>query len=59
MSRDLPPRGRLFGSRQDTPAARLGTVEEMADAAAFLCPEKASYITGAALSVDGGLGRAV
>ena len=43
----------------DTPLARLGTVEEVAGAAAFLCSDKASYITGTTLTVDGGLGRAV
>ena len=43
----------------DTPAGRLGTVEEIAATAAFLCSDRASYITGTALSVDGGLGRAV
>ncbi len=46
-------------AEQDTPAARLGTVEEMAAAAAFLCSDKASYITGTTLAVDGGLARAV
>jgi 3-oxoacyl-[acyl-carrier protein] reductase len=41
------------------PAGRLGTVEEFAAAAAFLCSSRASYITGAALLVDGGLTRSV
>jgi 3-oxoacyl-[acyl-carrier protein] reductase len=39
------------------PARRLGTPEELAAAAAFLCSEPASYITGEALRVDGGLTR--
>jgi 3-oxoacyl-[acyl-carrier protein] reductase len=43
----------------DLPAGRLGTVEEFASAAAFLCSERASYITGVALLVDGGLTRSV
>ncbi len=34
---------------------RLGTVEDVAYAAAFLASEEASYITGQVLSVDGGL----
>lgn len=46
-------------ARQDTPAGRLGTVEEMAAAAAFLCSRQAAYITGTTLSVDGGLTRFV
>jgi 3-oxoacyl-[acyl-carrier protein] reductase len=42
-------------ARQEIPAGRLGTAEEIAAAAAFLCSERASYITGVALLVDGGL----
>jgi 3-oxoacyl-[acyl-carrier protein] reductase len=41
----------------DIPARRLGTPEEFAAAAAFLCSAQASYITGEALRVDGGLTR--
>jgi 3-oxoacyl-[acyl-carrier protein] reductase len=44
---------------QELPARRLGTVEEFAAAAAFLCSERAGYITGTALLVDGGLTRSV
>ena len=42
-------------AREQVPAQRLGTAEEIAAAAAFLCSERASYITGTALLVDGGL----
>src|SRR3954470_2118555 len=42
-------------AREQVPAGRLGTVEEMAAAAVFLCSARASYITGQALAVDGGL----
>jgi 3-oxoacyl-[acyl-carrier protein] reductase len=41
------------------PAGRLGTVEEFAAAAAFLCSERAAYITATTLLVDGGAARAV
>ena len=57
----------IYGSREaaaanaaeEVPAARVGTPEEMAAAAAFLCSDRASYITGVALLVDGGLTRSV
>ena len=42
-------------AREQVPAQRLGTAEEIAAAAAFLCSERASYITGTTLLVDGGL----
>jgi 3-oxoacyl-[acyl-carrier protein] reductase len=41
-------------AREEIPAGRLGTPEEIGAAAAFLCSERASYITGQALLVDGG-----
>jgi 3-oxoacyl-[acyl-carrier protein] reductase len=44
-------------ARTDIPIGRLGTIEEIGAAAAFLCSERASYITGVALPVDGGLLR--
>jgi NAD(P)-dependent dehydrogenase (short-subunit alcohol dehydrogenase family) len=36
------------------PARRLGTVDEVAHAIAFLVSEQAGYINGAMLAVDGG-----
>lgn len=36
------------------PLGRLGEVEDIASAVAFLCSERASFITGQALSVSGG-----
>ena len=46
-------------AKQNVPAGRLGTVEELAAAAVFLCSQPASYITGTAILVDGGLTRSV
>lgn len=42
--------------KQRTPMRRFGEVEEIANTTAFLCSEKASYITGQVLHVDGGMG---
>jgi 3-oxoacyl-[acyl-carrier protein] reductase len=44
---------------KDTPAGRLGTVDELAAAVAFLCSAPAAYVTGTTLVVDGGLSRAI
>jgi glucose 1-dehydrogenase len=37
------------------PLGRLGTAEEMAEGILFLCDPKNTYITGAALLIDGGI----
>lgn len=44
------------GLLAQTPLGRLGTPEDVAGAVAFLCSPAAAFITGATLSVDGGLG---
>jgi 3-oxoacyl-[acyl-carrier protein] reductase len=41
--------------REAIPARRLGTPEEVAACVRFLTSEEASYVTGAVLTVDGGL----
>jgi 3-oxoacyl-[acyl-carrier protein] reductase len=46
-------------ARAEVPAGRLGEPRELAAAVAFLCSARASYITGVALLVDGGLTRLV
>ena len=48
------PEAAEAAARAEIPAGRLGTVEEMAAAAVFLCSAPASYITGTTLLVDGG-----
>jgi NAD(P)-dependent dehydrogenase (short-subunit alcohol dehydrogenase family) len=42
-----------------TPIQREGTMPEIADAVEFLCSERASFITGTDLLVDGGIAAAL
>jgi 3-oxoacyl-[acyl-carrier protein] reductase len=44
-------------ARSEVPAGRLGTPEEYGDLVAFLCSERAAYITGTVIPIDGGLLR--
>ena len=37
------------------PLGRVGEAEEYADLVAFLCSEKATFITGTAINLDGGM----
>jgi glucose 1-dehydrogenase len=37
-----------------TPLGRVGTAREIGDVVAFLCSDKASYVTGETIYVDGG-----
>src|SRR5690606_14862452 len=41
------------------PAGRYGRTEELDDAVAFLASERASYITGTKIRIDGGLIRSI
>jgi 3-oxoacyl-[acyl-carrier protein] reductase len=42
---------------EGVPAGRAGSVEEIAAVAVFLCSDRASYVTGQSVLVDGGLTR--
>jgi 3-oxoacyl-[acyl-carrier protein] reductase len=44
-------------ARTEVPAARLGTAQEYGDLVAFLCSDRAAYITGTVIPIDGGLLR--
>ena len=46
-------------ARATIPAGRYGRVEEFADAVCFLASERASYITGSMIRVDGGAVRGI
>jgi 3-oxoacyl-[acyl-carrier protein] reductase len=41
-------------AREEIPVRRLGRPEEYGDLVAFLCSERAAYITGAVVPIDGG-----
>jgi NAD(P)-dependent dehydrogenase (short-subunit alcohol dehydrogenase family) len=41
----------------DIPLGRIGDPQEMGDVVAFLASERASYLTGATIQVDGGVYR--
>ena len=43
----------------DVPAGRLGDPDEYGDLVAFLASERAGYITGASIPIDGGLLRSI
>jgi 3-oxoacyl-[acyl-carrier protein] reductase len=46
-------------AKERIPAKRLGRPEEYGDLVAFLCSERAAYLTGAVIPLDGGLLRSV
>jgi 3-oxoacyl-[acyl-carrier protein] reductase len=45
------------GARDEVPAGRLGQPDEYGDLVAFLCSDRAAYITGTVIPIDGGLLR--
>lgn len=44
-------------AREEVPAGRLGQPDEYGDLVAFLCSDRAAYITGTVIPIDGGLLR--
>ncbi len=49
----------MEAAAEEIPAGRVGRVEEMAAVAAFLCSQRAGFVTGEAVRVDGGMTHAV
>jgi 3-oxoacyl-[acyl-carrier protein] reductase len=46
-------------AREHVPVGRLGTPEEYGDLVAFICSERAAYLTGTVIPLDGGRLRSV
>lgn len=55
--REVYPDGPTEADLQTIPLRRLGTPREIGDVVAFLCSDRAAYISGAVIAVDGGLTR--
>lgn len=53
------PEGMAEFIAANIPMGRFGTAEEVADLATFLCSPRASWITGACVTVDGGQSRSL
>jgi 3-oxoacyl-[acyl-carrier protein] reductase len=53
---DVLPEEARGAMLENTPLGRLGDPEDVAGAVRFLCADESSFVTGAVLLVDGGLG---
>jgi len=55
--REVYPDGPTEDDLRAIPLRRLGSTREIGDVVAFLCSERAAYVTGTVIPVDGGLTR--
>jgi len=51
--------GAEAAAKAEVPAGRLGRPEEYGDLVAYLCSERAAYLTGTVIPLDGGLLRSI
>lgn len=58
-SRGITPQEYVAELVREVPVKRYGTPEELANVIVFLASERASFITGATISVDGGLTKGI
>ena len=56
---EVYPDGATEADLQTIPLRRFGSTKEIADVVCFLASDRASYVTGTTISVDGGLGRSI
>ena len=57
--REVHPEGPPADDLAAVPVRRLGSPREIGDLVAFLCSDRASYVTGTVIPVDGGLTRSL
>lgn len=57
--REVYPDGPTEADLATIPLRRLGAPREIGDLVAFLCSDRAAYVTGAVIPVDGGLTRSL
>jgi 3-oxoacyl-[acyl-carrier protein] reductase len=55
--REVYPEGPTEADLRSIPLRRLGTAREVGDVVAFLASDRAAYVTGSVIAVDGGLLR--
>jgi 3-oxoacyl-[acyl-carrier protein] reductase len=55
--REVYPDGPTEADLAAIPLQRLGSPRELGDVVAFLCSDRASYVTGTVIPIDGGLAR--
>jgi 3-oxoacyl-[acyl-carrier protein] reductase len=57
--REVDPNGPSEEDLREIPLRRLGTTQEIGDVVAFLCSERAAYVSGAVIFVDGAASRSL